>query len=320
MIQEADCGVGVEGKVRLCPSHRLTLAWCSHRLFSLRFLSRSLTFRDKHTDDSSLWRSIVWVEETKMTGCFCTQVKVNVSHQLSLMLCLTYLDQSNCILNAVIICCFTTMLYISFVFITRQTVYNKFWKDHLRSAKTSCSMSSVPSVLCVWQEGKQAALAADFSVTQFKHLGRLLMVHGRNSYKRSAALSQFVIHRSLCISAMQVHKSTPSLCLSVAGNFSVIHFIATEQNYKFWPPKCFLDLKCVHITSRPWSLLSLTSLHFAIFQTQITFFIHLLRLLYIFNNNNILQQCLSCSSKMMFGKHICKHVCPHLLLNVDMPM
>ncbi|XP_030742911.2 probable phospholipid-transporting ATPase IIA [Echinops telfairi] len=54
------------------------------------------------------------------------------------------------------------------------------------------------------KEGKQASLAADFSVTQFKHLGRLLMVHGRNSYKRSAALSQFVMHRSLCISTMQV--------------------------------------------------------------------------------------------------------------------
>lgn len=54
------------------------------------------------------------------------------------------------------------------------------------------------------KEGKQASLAADFSITQFKHLGRLLMVHGRNSYKRSAALSQFVIHRSLCISTMQV--------------------------------------------------------------------------------------------------------------------
>uniref|UniRef100_H2P2B3 Phospholipid-transporting ATPase n=1 Tax=Pongo abelii TaxID=9601 RepID=H2P2B3_PONAB len=53
------------------------------------------------------------------------------------------------------------------------------------------------------KEGKQASLAADFSITQFKHLGRLLMVHGRNSYKRSAALSQFVIHRSLCISTMQ---------------------------------------------------------------------------------------------------------------------
>uniref|UniRef100_A0A8C4NK30 Phospholipid-transporting ATPase n=1 Tax=Eptatretus burgeri TaxID=7764 RepID=A0A8C4NK30_EPTBU len=53
------------------------------------------------------------------------------------------------------------------------------------------------------KEGKQASLAADFSITQFKHIGRLLMVHGRNSYKRSAALSQFVIHRGLIISAMQ---------------------------------------------------------------------------------------------------------------------
>ncbi|CDQ72024.1 unnamed protein product [Oncorhynchus mykiss] len=57
------------------------------------------------------------------------------------------------------------------------------------------------------KEGKQASLAADFSVTQFKHLGRLLMVHGRNSYKRSAGLSQFVIHRSLCISTMQVSRT-----------------------------------------------------------------------------------------------------------------
>lgn len=54
------------------------------------------------------------------------------------------------------------------------------------------------------QEGKAASLAADFSITQFAHLGRLLMVHGRRSYKRSAALGQFVMHRGLLISTMQV--------------------------------------------------------------------------------------------------------------------
>ncbi|XP_058436678.1 probable phospholipid-transporting ATPase IIB isoform X6 [Marmota monax] len=53
------------------------------------------------------------------------------------------------------------------------------------------------------KEGKQASLAADFSITQFRHVGRLLMVHGRNSYKRSAALGQFVMHRGLIISTMQ---------------------------------------------------------------------------------------------------------------------
>nr|CAB3224704.1 probable phospholipid-transporting ATPase IIA [Phallusia mammillata] len=55
----------------------------------------------------------------------------------------------------------------------------------------------------VGKEGKQASLAADFSITQFSYLGPLLMIHGRNSYKRSAALSQFIIHRGLIISVMQ---------------------------------------------------------------------------------------------------------------------
>ena len=54
------------------------------------------------------------------------------------------------------------------------------------------------------KEGKQASLASDFSISQFSHIGRLLLVHGRNSYKRSASLSQFVIHRGLIITCMQV--------------------------------------------------------------------------------------------------------------------
>merc|ERR1712038_1988210 len=55
----------------------------------------------------------------------------------------------------------------------------------------------------VGKEGMQASLASDFSLTQFSHIGRLLLVHGRNSYKRSASLSQFVIHRGLIITTMQ---------------------------------------------------------------------------------------------------------------------
>ncbi|KAI9183176.1 putative aminophospholipid-translocase [Blastocladiella emersonii ATCC 22665] len=55
----------------------------------------------------------------------------------------------------------------------------------------------------VGKEGRQASLAADFSVTQFSHLTRLILWHGRNSYQRSARLAQFVIHRGLIISVMQ---------------------------------------------------------------------------------------------------------------------
>jgi len=55
----------------------------------------------------------------------------------------------------------------------------------------------------VGKEGKHASLAADFSITQFSYCQRLILWHGRNSYKRSARLSQFVIHRGLIISIIQ---------------------------------------------------------------------------------------------------------------------
>ncbi|KAK3901492.1 hypothetical protein C8A05DRAFT_34816 [Staphylotrichum tortipilum] len=55
----------------------------------------------------------------------------------------------------------------------------------------------------VGKEGRQASLAADFSIEQFCHLTKLLVWHGRNSYKRSAKLAQFVIHRGLIIAVCQ---------------------------------------------------------------------------------------------------------------------
>jgi len=51
---------------------------------------------------------------------------------------------------------------------------------------------------------EESKLAADFSVTQFSFLTKLLLWHGRNSYRRSAKLAQVVIHRGLIISIMQV--------------------------------------------------------------------------------------------------------------------
>ncbi|OCK85288.1 phospholipid-translocating P-type ATPase-like protein [Lepidopterella palustris CBS 459.81] len=62
----------------------------------------------------------------------------------------------------------------------------------------------------VGKEGRQASLAADFSIEQFCYLTKLLVWHGRNSYKRSAKLAQFVIHRGLIISVCQTVYSIAS--------------------------------------------------------------------------------------------------------------
>ena len=55
----------------------------------------------------------------------------------------------------------------------------------------------------VGKEGMQASLAADFSILSFKDIKHLITWHGRLSYKRSASLSQFVVHRGMIISFMQ---------------------------------------------------------------------------------------------------------------------
>lgn len=62
----------------------------------------------------------------------------------------------------------------------------------------------------VGKEGRQASLAADFSISQFHHLTKLLVWHGRNSYKRSAKLAQFIMHRGLIIAACQAMYSIAS--------------------------------------------------------------------------------------------------------------
>lgn len=61
------------------------------------------------------------------------------------------------------------------------------------------------------KEGKQASLAADFSIVSFSHLTRLLLWHGRNSYKRSARMAQFVMHRGLIIAVVQIVSYLPLL-------------------------------------------------------------------------------------------------------------
>lgn len=73
----------------------------------------------------------------------------------------------------------------------------------------------------VGKEGRQASLAADFSVIRFSQLTRLILWHGRNSYKRTAKLSLFVIHRGMVIAVLQ-------------SVFSAIFYFAPIALYQGW--------------------------------------------------------------------------------------
>lgn len=86
----------------------------------------------------------------------------------------------------------------------------------------------------IGKEGMKASLAADFSVKQFSAITRLLLWHGRNAYQRSARLSQFIIHRGLIISFIQVCKSC--VCF-------VLHFccsMLTQLYFRLYFPLSFI--------------------------------------------------------------------------------
>lgn len=70
----------------------------------------------------------------------------------------------------------------------------------------------------VGKEGMQASLASDFSILEFSYMRRLILWHGRLSYKRSSVLAQFVIHRGLIISIIQ-------------AVFSIVFFFVTIPVY-----------------------------------------------------------------------------------------
>ena len=89
----------------------------------------------------------------------------------------------------------------------------------------SMIQAAVVGVGIVGKEGRQASLAADFSIGEFRYLTKLLVWHGRNSYKRSAKLAQFVIHRGLIISVCQA-------IYSISTNF------APDALYRVCIPLC----------------------------------------------------------------------------------
>lgn len=56
----------------------------------------------------------------------------------------------------------------------------------------------------IGKEGRQAAVAADFAVSQFSYIQRLILIHGRYSAYRTSWLSQFCFYKSILLALIQV--------------------------------------------------------------------------------------------------------------------
>ncbi|KAF0893887.1 hypothetical protein E2562_031422, partial [Oryza meyeriana var. granulata] len=84
------------------------------------------------------------------------------------------------------------------------------------------------------REGLQAARAADYSIGKFKFLKRLILVHGRYSYNRTAFISQYSFYKSLLICFIQILFSFLS-GLSGTSMFNSISLMAYNVFYTSLP-------------------------------------------------------------------------------------
>lgn len=84
------------------------------------------------------------------------------------------------------------------------------------------------------REGLQAARAADYSIGKFMFLKRLILVHGRYSYNRTAFLSQYSFYKSLLICFIQIFFS---LISGVSGTslFNSVSLMAYNVFYTSVP-------------------------------------------------------------------------------------
>ncbi|CAL5028041.1 unnamed protein product [Urochloa decumbens] len=84
------------------------------------------------------------------------------------------------------------------------------------------------------REGLQAARAADYSIGKFKFLKRLILIHGRYSYNRTAFISQYSFYKSLLICFIQILFAV-FLGLSGTSLFNSISLMAYNVFYTSLP-------------------------------------------------------------------------------------
>lgn len=86
-------------------------------------------------------------------------------------------------------------------------------------------------------EGMQAVMASDFSISQFRFLQRLLVVHGHWCYKRVAQMVTFFLFfsfgRSLLLKWFAISSTRILLLASLSSTLDLIH-VHVYVHIMFW--------------------------------------------------------------------------------------
>ncbi|EFC43248.1 predicted protein [Naegleria gruberi] len=91
-------------------------------------------------------------------------------------------------------------------------------------------LKSQVGVGIIGKEGTLAKQSSDYAIPKFHMLKRLLAVHGRYSYKRSAVFIQYSFYKSNVVSSLMTIYFFYNLC---SGQLNIESLVLTFQNYVF---------------------------------------------------------------------------------------
>eukprot|EP00792_Barthelona_sp_PAP020_P009281 TRINITY_DN3285_c0_g1_i2.p1 TRINITY_DN3285_c0_g1~~TRINITY_DN3285_c0_g1_i2.p1 ORF type:complete len:1044 (+),score=255.00 TRINITY_DN3285_c0_g1_i2:100-3231(+) len=140
------------------------------------------------------------------------------------------------------------------------------------------------------KEGKQASMAADYSITQFSHSVRLVLWHGRNACRSGSIMVQFIVHRGLLISFIQtlysfvyyyaaasIYDGTLLFCYSTVYTVLPVMALLFDEDFTDDIVMQFPQLYCERSSPRRGRLLNTKAFFVwflqAIFQATIIFYL-----------------------------------------------
>jgi len=85
------------------------------------------------------------------------------------------------------------------------------------------------------KEGTQAARTADFAIGQFRYLKKLLLVHGRQSYKRTSLFILFYFYKNVILVFTEIYFA---LYNGFSGQSYFVDWLPMLYNalWTSWPP------------------------------------------------------------------------------------
>ena len=91
----------------------------------------------------------------------------------------------------------------------------------------------------IGKEGQQSARAADFAITEFRHLCKLLLFHGHVSYRRTCFIVQYAFYKSMLLAFIQIVYNIAGAGMSGVSFWNSLFLTVWNGAFTLFQPLCY---------------------------------------------------------------------------------